>query len=254
VIPRILICDDSQIQRVLVQEFIEEMGEEIQFDEACTGQEAIQKSKEVQYDIILMDIHMGSISGLKAAKQIRIQHPFVFIIFITAYDHYAMEALREVHCFDYIKKPLKKAEIHQLLKILIPKVREDLYKDSLFQQMEADTVKYLTIPTGQGQTVIEMDMILFVERKGKFCAIHTLSKIYFVDGALEQILEQLSDRFLRCHKSYIVNVTKIEKIQAYTRYTDTIIFMGYRVSAKSSARKKKELKQYVNKYNYSVAF
>ena len=106
---RIVVCDDEPLARERLVRIVQESGHQV-VAQATTGAEAIIAVKTQQPDIILLDIRMPEMDGVRCAQELaKLEHPPA-IIFVTAYDHYAIAALK-ANAIGYLLKPANKDEL-----------------------------------------------------------------------------------------------------------------------------------------------
>ena len=158
-------------------------------------------------DIIFMDIYLGGINGVEAARDISRAGRGRFI-FTTASREYALEAFA-LNAAHYLLKPLTKNAVREALGRCLPK-REDEHP------------KLLEIKTRQGIVPIPMDNIVYIEVLNKICTVHTEKnsfQTYISLDALSELLDSTS--FIRAQRSFIVNMKYIESF-----YFDHIVMQG----------------------------
>lgn len=111
---RIVVCDDEPLARERLVRILKDAGHEV-VAQAMTGLEAITAVKEHQPDVILLDIRMPEMDGVRCANELnQLDHPPA-IVFVTAYDHYAIAAFK-AHAIGYLLKPANKDELLEALK------------------------------------------------------------------------------------------------------------------------------------------
>ncbi len=203
---RVVIAEDEQLAQQELQYMLEEQGDIEIVGVASNGQEALDLYAKHRPDVLFLDIEMPKIKGIDVARQIRqMASSPPFIVFITAYDHYALEAF-DMEAVDYLLKP---------------------YDDFRFMTMMERIRKRTGLPTPQ---VKKEPKKLLIEHNEKMIAL-ALEDIYFampVDrtlriatkrGILESklTLRELeeaiqSDAFFRPHRSYLVNLRHVKEI------------------------------------------
>ena len=156
-------------------------------------------------DVLVLDINLKSdISGLELAEKIRETNKNMYFIFITGHLEYSMLAYK-VKTFDYLAKPITKERLEETL------VR-------LFNDLYNSPKSYINIDSKQ---FVEQSDILFIKRDGMKLVFYTKSKIYTAYNSFSKLEGCLPDNFIRCHKSYIVNVNNISNLDITT---NTIFF------------------------------
>ncbi len=125
--PSLLVVDDTPLISTTIARLVEE--EKIGFDtvlEARNGLEAVDCSRRIRPDVILMDIKMPGMDGLKAAAIIRSELPDTRIVFLTAYDEFAYaQAALKLGSVDYLLKPIRPAKLLEILRQLVDDIRAD---------------------------------------------------------------------------------------------------------------------------------
>ena len=147
--------------------------------------------------VLLLDIDLkSSISGLELAEKIREVDKSVYIIFITGHFEYGMMAYK-YKTFDYLQKPLTKERFEETIL-------------RLYSDVFGDKTKYLKLDNDK--TVIKENTIRFIKKDGMKVIFHTDTRDYETYSSFNKISAMLPYNFVRCHKSYIVNMDKITDI------------------------------------------
>ena len=153
-------------------------------------------------DIILLDIQMDGIDGMETARKIREFDNRVEIIFITSFAEYALEGY-EVKAYRYLLKPVK---------------YDDL-KVSLINCLSDINLIKRSIVIREGDTSIKLSLkdIMYIEVQRNDIIIHTLDKVYTTKGTMNNFENEINnDVFIRCHKSYLLNLEYIKSIKRYS--------------------------------------
>lgn len=202
---KIAICDDDKYICCEVEEYILEYAKsrelKIVVDVFYSGQKLLEYMKlENTYDLMFLDIEIGSSTGIEVAKKIRddFDDHTSKIVFITSKDGYEVE-LFSVQPFEFIKKPIDKDKLFRVLnlaeKLLVINEQTFTYKKSF------DLIK------------VNVGEILYFEKEGKKIKIVTSNdEDYFYD-TLENIMLQLPSTFVKSHSSFIVNFEKIKYLK-----------------------------------------
>ena len=155
-----------------------------------------------EVNVVVLDINLKSdISGIQLAQIIRKTNKNIYIIFTTAHLEYAMLAYK-VKTFDYLAKP-----------ITMDRLEDTIVR--LFEDVNSASKKYLKL---NSQTFITLDNILFIKKDNMKLIFFTLNSTYTTYNSFSKIESYLSNNFVRCHKSYIVNVCNIKSISFNTIY------------------------------------
>ncbi|MDP4084754.1 MAG: LytTR family DNA-binding domain-containing protein [Bacillota bacterium] len=205
---RVLIVDDEQ---PALQELAFMLGEIPNIEligEASTGMEAIKKAKELKPDLMFLDIQLPDLTGLQVAELINEFDFSIQIVFLTAYDHFAIEAFK-LRAFHYLLKPYDHEDIIEVFDTYSNLVKENHLKTG-------QTKNKLAIETEQGFIYLSPKDIFFIEKEGREVIIHTESekiKALFTLSELYEKLEAYS--FFRTHKSYLVNLEHVKELRAW---------------------------------------
>lgn len=180
-------------------------------------------------NVYLLDVDIqNSINGIEVASIIREQDAISYIVFVSAYPEYVMPSLK-TKIFDYLIKPVS---IDALGKCI-----NSIYKD--FVKVNSNIIPQLAIKSGLNVYNLTFDEITFFEKFGHLLVVHTISGIIESSETLDSIELKLDKtRFFRCHKSYIVNISHISRID----YSNSIIYLKNGEFCVVSKRLKRELK------------
>lgn len=153
--------------------------------------------KDNPTDVLLLDIDLkSSTSGLQIAEQIRAIDKNIYIIFVTGHFEFGMVAYK-YKTFDFLQKPLTKERFEET----ILRLYSDIY---------GSTARYIRLDNDK--TVIKENSIRFIKKEGMKVIFHTDTRDYETYSSFNKISGMLPNNFVRCHKSYIVNVSKITVI------------------------------------------
>ena len=200
-----VVCDDNVVILNKISKMLETIFIKHSFDanivlqEAC-GRNVITFIQENHVDVLLLDINLkGDVSGLNIAEELRKTNINAYIIFTTGHLEYVMMAYK-FKTFDYLPKP-----------ITFERLEETILR--LFNDLEnSHRNKYIKI--GNTQTIVCENDIQYIKRDGMKLVFHTDSQEYETYSSFNKIQTSLPDNFVRCHKSFIVNINKISNIEA----------------------------------------
>lgn len=148
------------------------------------------------YDILLLDIEMGRINGVQLAKEIRKSNEAVQIVFITGYSDYVADGY-DVSALHYLVKPVDKEKLFEVLSRAALKVKKN--ERNLMLDLSNETVR------------IPFHEISFLEVRQNYVTIHA-KQDYTVKKTLGEFEAELDERFYRTGRSYIINLTYIQRI------------------------------------------
>lgn len=238
----ILLVDDECVMRSILKKSIEKLDGFNVVGEVDSGEEAIKIFAKLKPEIVILDIEMNGINGIECAKVLVDIDPRVKIIFATAHCEYMMDAF-ELYAFDYLIKPFKidrvfktLEKIKYLTEIEIPKI-PNIEEDLMFDR--------LIIKNKEGISFINTADIVLIQRE------QGMTVLYLKDGEsiiTSEGLGDLEDRldkrvFFRSHKSYIINLSMINKIYPYGRWTYVVKFKNINQDALLTHEKYEEIKK-----------
>ncbi|PWT90640.1 MAG: DNA-binding response regulator [Acidobacteria bacterium] len=213
---RVCIIDDEPIACRKIQGMLKDHPE-IEVLEICkNGDDASTAIQRHLPDLIFLDVQMPGIDGFAVLESLKELQKFPHVIFITAYDRYAVRAF-EFHAFDYLLKPFDKKRFDDALARakteLLQKSSESYNRDlvTLLNEMKnpVQSLDRMVI----NNRVVKTDEIDWIEAQGKYSLIHSGHDADLVREGLSDFEAQLDSRkFLRIHKSTIVNVDRIERL------------------------------------------
>lgn len=207
----IAICEDQQLEREMIEKllkhYINERGLICRIDAFSNGLELLRKEKN--YDILFLDVDMPFINGIELGKKIRRKNRLVKIVYITGYADYAFRAY-SVHAFDYLIKPVSKERFYQRVEELFNYINMEEKNVKLYFKKDSDLLCFKS-----------KEIYFFESVPSHKIRIITEDGNFEVRGTIDQTLEQVEKyNFSKTHKSYIVNLDHIIKIEAYQIYLD----------------------------------
>lgn len=194
-------------------------------NECDNGITALKMIKNLQPDIVFLDIQMPEKSGIEVAEDLLKGYYIPIIIFVTAYESYAIKAF-EVSAMDYLLKPIEKNR----LEITLDKVNEKLISKQLqkhyFNELnlllknlktkENSYERMISIYKDGKYFPIASSEIIYIKVEGKYTVIVTKKSHFIIQKTLSDIESIFSKySFFKCHRSYIVNINYIETIDLW---------------------------------------
>ena len=211
-------------------------------DSARDGKNAIEKLKP---DLVFLDIEMPVMNGFVMLQQLAFRD--FALIFVTAYDHYAIKAIK-YSAIDYLVKPVEAEELKQAVsrvELNLASRSSQLQMDLLLEQLHKTQLKRITIPTTEGLQFINVDDIIYLEASDNYTRIFLINDLkYLVSRTLKEFEEMLpAPGFLRIHHAHLINKNYIEK---YIRGEGGQVVMKNGVTLDVSKRKKSEFLSAIN--------
>ncbi len=239
-----ILVDDEESARDVLENLLKRFCPDVELAAKCANvEEAVEAIKQHQPELVFLDIEMPRYAGFEIVrffKEINFE-----IIFITAYDRYAVRAF-EISAMDYLLKPIDIGR----LKNAVEKVKKKLDAEQRAQRLsllsstlESKQIRNIIVSDKSQQHVVSVDDIIAIEAQESYCIIHTATKKLAASKNLKQfetLLEALP-QFIRTHKSWLINKNHL---QHYTKSTYQINLSGD-IIAKLSKFKKAEFEKAV---------
>ena len=242
---RALIADDDAGMRLLMRKLLEKSGGFALCGEASDGAALLALAAEHHPQLVLLDVEMPGVSGVDCARELQDSDPQTILIFATAHDKYMADAF-EVYAFDYLLKPFKAeralATLTRAKSVL--KTREDAAQSARPVEPRPQSGRIL-LKHRDGVSVINMEDILLVQREERATVLYTVNDGRYVTGdSLADVEARLDPSlFMRCHKSYIINLSHVDSISPYGRWTYVVKLRGTRRDALITHEKYEELER-----------
>jgi two-component system LytT family response regulator len=218
----VLLVDDEPLAREMIREMLKDDPEAEVVSECVNGREAIEAIQEHNPDLIFLDVQMPEIGGfevLEALKTVHVPH----VIFVTAYDQYAVRAF-EVHALDYLLKPFDRERFDSAWRrakshILATRNGEmDQRILAILEELKAGSkyLERLVIKSGGRVFFLDTDDIDWIEAEGNYVSVHTGKKSHLLRETISSLEAQLDPKkFLRIHRSSIIKIDRIKELQPW---------------------------------------
>ncbi len=222
---RVVIVDDEEPARLAVRQDLEALdGVEI-VAECANGFDAVKAVAERSPDVLLLDIQMPKLDGFEVLELVGKDVP---VVFITAYDEYALRAF-EVHAVDYLLKPFSRERLREALErvrgrrgALVSSVTPAALRVSA--RPPGTSIERIVIRDGPHVHVLPAARVDFVEAQDDYVNFHSAGKTFMKEQTLADLEQQLDPRqFVRIHRSYIVNIERLSKVELYAKDSRVVI-------------------------------
>jgi len=234
-----LIVDDESLARRGLAHRLNKIADIEIVGEARNGREALSLIEEKNPDLVFLDIQMPGVSGFDVVQQLDAE-TMPIILFLTAYDEYAVRAF-EVNALDYILKPIDEQRLLQVLsrvranlgqkravrqKRMLLKLVSDISGETIssFKELEekdvADLVQKepsrLAIRDGGRTTWVNQSDIEWIDAAGDYMCVQSLGVTYIMRKTMKELETELDDSILqRIHRSTIVNVLQVKEMESH---------------------------------------
>ena len=199
-----LIIDDEPIAHRIIEKYCSNLPHLEKKGNCYNAFEAMQFLNENEVNLLFLDINMPKLSGFDFLKNLRNQPK---VIFTTAHREYAIESY-ELNVVDYLLKPIV---FNRFFKAIEKFLETQIVLKSATSNSE---LTHIFVKSNQKNIKLNYDDILFVESIRDYIKIHTVSEKLVIKHGISAFEEKLDNRFIRVHRSYIVNK---QKVTAYTK-------------------------------------
>ena len=199
-----VLCDDNFNVLTKLENTLETIFIDRNFDarialSTTLPEELLNYIKNNTVHVVILDIDLKSkISGLDLANMIRNKDKNIYIIFTTGHLEYGLMAYK-YKTFDYIPKPITRGRLEDTV-------------TRLFEDVSGCKTDFVRLD--HNKTIIKQDTIQYIQKDGMKTIFHTDTREYETYSSFKSIMQQLPEQFMQCHKSYIVNVSKIVSIDS----------------------------------------
>jgi len=217
-----IIADDEEQLRVYLKSKLSDLWPELIISgEAENGLEALELIEKIRPAIAFLDIKMPGLSGIEVAQKISTN---CRVVFITAFDQYAIEAF-ENEAVDYLLKPVTDKRLEKTverLKKQIPAISKppidfsrtmDRLLAALKDNQPSGYLKWIKVRHGEEVRLISIDEVCYFKAEDKYTVVKTLEGESLIKKSIRQLTEELDpDQFWRIHRGTIIHVSQISKI------------------------------------------
>jgi two-component system LytT family response regulator len=216
---RVLIVDDEDLARGLLREMLAPHPDVEIAGECANGFEAVKSAAQLKPDLVFLDVRMPKLDGFEVLELI---DPTTFVVFVTAYDEYAMRAF-DAHAVDYLLKPFDAARLARALDRARERLGHPGPDPAALGAAARPPGRYLerlVVKDGPHVRVIHTAQLDWVEAQDDYVALHSGGKAYLKQQTIASLEEALDPaHFVRLHRSSIVNLERVVRLEPYTKDT-----------------------------------
>jgi len=212
-----IIVDDEELARGLIREMLLPHPDIEVLAECANGFEAVKAVAERQPGLLFLDVQMPKLDGFEVLELIGADVP---VIFVTAYDTYAMRAF-DVHAVDYLLKPFSQERFEAALERARQRIGQKMPEPTVLAASARPTGQFLeriVIKDGTHVHIIPVAKLDYAEAQDDYVCLHSTGKSYLKQQTISSLEAALDpSRFVRIHRSYIVNLERVVKMEPYTK-------------------------------------
>ena len=220
-----ILIDDEPLARMLVKEYLQNFPQIEVVEECNDGFEGLKAIAQHHPDLIFLDVQMPKITGFEMLELLD-EPPAV--IFTTAFDEYAIKAF-DAHAVDYLLKPFSPERFNQAVEKFLQQNGSPESKKTTKELLETvakteEKLDRIVVKTGTKIRIIPENEILYLEAEGDYINIHTPEGRFLKTKTMQYFEDALDPKkFVRIHRSYIIQLAQITKIEPYEKDTHTVV-------------------------------
>jgi len=218
---RAIIVDDEDLARQIVREYLRE-EEDIEIVAECTnGFDAVKAAATHKPDLLFLDVQMPKLDGFEVLELIDRE---IAVVFVTAYDQYAMKAF-DAAAVDYLLKPFDQERFRTALQRARRRLGEGPRMPSASElrnaaQAPGQHSQRIVIKDGTRVHILPVNQLEYAEAQDDYVALHSGGKTFLKQQTISSLEAALDpSRFVRVHRSFLVSLERVAKIEPYTKDT-----------------------------------
>lgn len=220
---RALIVDDEELARQVLREHLGAHPDFELVGECGNGFDAVKQVAELKPDLVFLDIQMPKLDGFEVLELLD-ERPLV--VFVTAYDEFALKAF-EVHAVDYLLKPFRKERFDAAILRVSERMRQprpDYSQAARDSRPPGSYLERIVIRDGAKLHVLPLDRVDYILARDDYVGVHSGGKEYLKQQTLSSLESALDPAdFVRIHRSAIVNLSRIVRIEPYSRDSKVVL-------------------------------
>ena len=213
---RVVVVDDEEPARFALRALLSKMSSAMLVAECQNGFEAVKVVAETKPDVVLLDVQMPKLDGFEVLE---LMGPDIPVIFVTAYDEFALRAF-EVHAVDYLLKPVAP----ERLTLALSRVPERTPPQPTGAALRAaarkpgEFLERVVIRDGAQVHVVPVEKVDYVEAQDDYVGFRVAAKTLLKEQTLADVEASLDPRrFVRIHRSYLLNVERLVRVELYAK-------------------------------------
>ncbi len=244
---RVIIVDDEPLARERIRTLAAGHADLALLAECEDGPTAVETIDALRPDLVFLDVQMPELDGFEVLEALEARPA---IIFVTAYDEHAVRAF-EVNAIDYLLKPVEPARFDAALDRARARMREPGRSRDAALELVLDELRRvrqrparLVIRDGSKVGFVAVDQVDWIDVSGNYARLHTAHGVHLLRETLKQLEQRLDpERFVRVHRSIIVNLERITAVEPYFHgeYTLTLKDGTRLTSSRTHSRRLRDL-------------
>lgn len=247
---RVLIVDDEPPGRMMLRRMLANHTQQAEIIGECeNGVEAIAAIKTQAPDIVFLDVQMPETDGFTVIESVKENLPV--IVFVTAYDEYAVRAF-EVKALDYLLKPYDRKRFDQAFERAVGHLQNTVHNSineriiSLLSahQLSKQFIERIIIKNNGRVFFLNIGEVIWIEAEGNYVLLHTAGKNHIFREAISNLEQKLDpQKFCRINRSTIINLDHVKELQTWT-HGDLLVLLKDNTKLKLSHRYRENLSRH----------
>jgi len=208
---KILIVDDEKPARDRLRQLLDDFGDHDIVGEASNGEEAIALATSTIPDVVLLDIRMPGVDGIETAHHLNAMENPPAVVFTTAYDEYAIDAF-DARAIGYVLKPVRRERLERALEHASRLSGHALSELTANSSLKS-TRNHVCARIHDELRLIPVADISYFNADQKYVCVHHSDGEDLIDDSLKSLENEFVEQFVRIHRSALVAVDKIEKLE-----------------------------------------
>jgi two-component system response regulator AlgR len=218
---KVLIVDDEQPARDRLRQLLDDFGNYEVVAEAANGEQAIAMASKHTPDVVLLDIRMPGVDGIETAHHLNSMEVPPAVVFTTAYDEYAIDAF-EARAIGYVLKPVRRERLQKALDHAARITGQMLQQLTAESSLKSARRHVCTRVHGELH-LIPIASVRYFNADQKYVTVHHDDRQDLIDDSLKALEDEFTDEFVRIHRSVLVAVGQIERLEKTTDGSTRIV-------------------------------
>ena len=208
----ILICDDEPLAVERLSRLVSQLGHQV-IATAQHGQQALEMVQQFEPDVVLLDIQMPEMDGLSCAQHLAHFNPTPAIVFCTAFDEHALQAIQS-QAKGYLLKPIAKDDLETVLESVTKLTQAQLTKKKKKELMEEKVQRQqIAAKTYRGLELIPVENIYYFLADQKYVTVRHKNGSVLIDETLKDLETEFADRFIRIHRNALISLDYLDGLE-----------------------------------------
>ena len=208
----ILICDDEPLAVDRLSRLVSQLGHQV-IATAQHGKQALEMVQQFEPDVVLLDIQMPEMDGLSCAQHLAHFNPMPAIVFCTAFDEHALQAIQS-QAQGYLLKPIAKDELETVLEGVTKLTQAQLTNLEKKELMDEKVRRQqIAAKTYRGLELIPVENIYYFLADQKYVTVRHKNGSVLIDETLKDLETEFADRFIRIHRNALISLDYLDGLE-----------------------------------------